>query len=175
MSLHTIMDQQFKRVLDYLGLRGLVPHEYESTVLPVVVVGEMQQPSLIAEAINIAGGTAIFTVPAGESWEILAIGGLASQAAGTVAYRFGLHWYDSNSARSFQVPIFAESDSVGEVMSCTLTLNGTRRWLQRPSPKFIVGQGFQLAALNIAGDGTRQNNFVWLMYRRHGERLTDLS
>jgi hypothetical protein len=167
------MDQILRRVLDYLGLRGVVQHEYEQTVVPTLMIGDLSQTVLVREALNIPVGNAIFTVPAGETWEIVALGGISNQTIGAVAFRWSLTWNDVNTGRNFLVPFWQEVDNTGEVLSITHTLNTNKRWSARPIKQMLVAEGYQLQQVGLAGDGTRTMANGWVMYRKFGERLVE--
>ena len=82
--LQAIQDEVIKRALNFFGLRGPVTHDYESTVLPVVVIGDLGQPTL-----SLQSGSLITSpwplVPNSKVWRPIMASGRITQSGGTIA------------------------------------------------------------------------------------------
>lgn len=175
MSLIQVQDDIFRRVLDFLGLRGVVPHGYESTVLPVLHVGNMGQRTIVKRATPfVPSGNAIFTVPAGETWRVLAISGNSAQTGGTVAHRFGMQWNEQTTGETFLLPIYSQIDTRPESLTVTATLNASINWCTWIRQEFLVPAGWQLREILYAGDGSVTMQTCFIQFQRLGERLVDL-
>jgi len=171
MSAFRADDAKLKDVLAFFGLTSEVrSHDYESTILPVVNVGEDRKPLILREAVaNVVLGDPIFTVPDNELWDVYHLGGLSNQTVGTVAYRWSLSWSYPTGGQIL-VPFFQEVDNVNECLSTTHTLNVSRRWVAYPR-RMIVGPGNRLTQLNLLGDGTRVMASCTILYRKLSETL----
>ena len=174
-------DDALRRVLAYFGLRSITsPHDYEATVIPTVSVGDLGQvqSAITRTSINVVSNLADFPAPpAGESWRILAFGGLYTQAAGAVAgnLRFTVRDWGSSAATVLLLPFFVDQIA-GDVTEDTwhpVTLNTSVRFMGYLRNPFIIGPGQRIAA-NPGGDGTRTVTDLILLVNKLGGSLSEL-
>jgi len=173
--LHTIQDDILKRVLDFFGLRNFVPHEYESTIFPVVLVGNLEQPQIQQTGIDTLLSTDHFTVPTGETWVPLWHSAGVVQSAGTVGGTMEMQVL-SGPAPTFtriRIPFFA-GVGLGETLRHAQTLNTTQRYFCIFPPGMLLGPGSRVQLAQTGGDGsftyvTTTDNV--LCYRHLGEPL----
>lgn len=172
-----IQDQQFKRVLDALGLRGTIQHLYEPHILPVVSLGDIPSPTIAATTSGaIVNGNPIWTVPTGESWEVLYATGFNTQAAGTVAPQLGIAIFGFVNGAVAWFPWHRDTLTVGENLTQVFPLNVAARWFCRFPPKTLPGPNQTIGTFSIAGDGTISTlTGALLVYRRWADPLLAIS
>jgi hypothetical protein len=171
---HLINDDIIRRTLNFFGLRGEVKHEYQPTVLPVVVIGDLSQPAKWVTNIQV-GTQLMHTVPKGETWKIMEIAGSVIQAAGATALTYGiLLELASGSVITMHVPFWPRATVEVERIQRTITLNGTETFTARlPKPIYLPSEA-RMSINQIAGDGTITFQ-MHVQYQVIGERLVDFS
>lgn len=172
MSLHQIEDQQFKVLLDYLGLRGVVQHAYESTIIPVISIGTLPHISEVIDSnANIAVGSSVYTVPARETWELIQWSGAIAQSGATIAPNLMVTTVGPSGADNLWHPYYRQGGGTQQ-LSNIFTLNSVERFVVDFIKPMLLGSGCSLLFFPIAGDGTlnvQQN--AQLLIRRYGENL----
>lgn len=178
--IHTIQDQPFKRSLDYLGLRGVVPHDYESTVLPTLSVGNMGQQTTFERPVNFNPTLDLWLVPQGETWRPYVLTGILTQAAGVTAARWILQFLTGGGAlfAIMHLPAFfsqAATFSAGPVLGFTAPLNTSTNFHLIFPPGLLMPSGSRIQISATPGDGTLSiDQQAMLVYNRLGERLVDV-
>ena len=172
--LHGINDDVLRRALDFFGLRGPVPHDYESTVLPVLQVGNVEQYLICTQIAGVTPiGNNLFSVPRGESWRLISLCGTLSQTGGTVALVAQLNavWVDVQKMAVY--PGFKDTN-LGEQLNLGPALNNSCIFSYRFPDRTILSEGCKLIFVLIAGDGTVSTTTpTKLIYERIGERLIE--
>lgn len=166
-----INDERFLRILNALGLRGIVQHVYEPTVAPVLIAGEFAQQIFqqVGQQANPPG--AYTTVPKGETWELLLFSGGLQQAAGTVAPNYRLAMQQLGGVPSYY-PFFFHTAQ--ELVVQAPALNTSSRFSCRFPVKTYLTEGMSLLFEIPVGDGTF--SYVGspvLVFRRFLERLLE--
>lgn len=173
-----ISDQQFKRVLDFLGLRGIVQHDYVSTIIPTIQVGTMPDPTEFANS----GGSAIvigqpfFSVPSGETWAPVMFTGTIAQVAGTIAPQIAMQISPMSGGGLLLCPCYSSQQSGGEVLNAVMTLNSSVRITVHFKEGLLMPSGSNLTAFAFAGDGTISLSAAGiLVFRRYRDVITTQS
>jgi hypothetical protein len=152
-----IQDDILRRCLDFFGLRGVVTHAYEETVLPVVLIGDLGQPTRLILSNNVSINNPWIAVPTGKCWRPLYASGQITQAAGTVARVYSIGW-QLNSILAGNFPFFAATsnvaNTVSEIIERLMVLNTTDNFVVRFPPGLILPAGSILSLFALAGDGT---------------------
>ena len=168
-----VNDDIIRRALDFFGLRGIVQHEYESAVQPVVVVGDLEGPTIVQRFTNIVDGSPFCTVPVGESWRLLSLHGLHTQSAAAVAVSTILVAQLPEPVNTHRFAGFTDVAASVEQLRLTFVLNQSNHFLYRFPPKTIIGPNTRVFFANFAGDGTITSTGA-VVFQRLGEKLTDL-
>lgn len=168
-----IQDDIIRRALDFFGLRGVVPHEYEATVVPVTVIGDLDGPTIVQRFTNVTDGSPFCTVPQGESWRLLSVHGLHTQSAATTAVQTILVAQVPEPVNTHRFAGFTDIAAAVEQLRITFGLNLTNHFLYRMPPKTIIGPNSRVFFANFQGDGTITSTGV-VVYQRLGEKLVDL-
>jgi hypothetical protein len=173
MANEQIQDDVLRRALDYFGLRGTIPHEYVSAVLPTISVGNLRNPEIHKAMVpNIIAGAAAF-FPFGETWHPIFWSGNLIQAAGAVAPIWECQAFAGSSGNTrMSLPSWVNQDV--EVIAHPMTLNSTVRFAVRFPIDFLLGPGMTLTWDTNAGDGNRTIGNSILVYERFGETLASL-
>lgn len=178
MGVVQIQDDAFRRVLRFLGLRSRLEHEYESTVRPVLVVGDLGQPTSVIETAGgvLAGGLlTLFTVPQGESWRLLAMTGTLTQAGGAVAGTFRLILADWSTTQFIPVPFYTDQNlTLGEQTAQSFTLNSANRYSVWHRSKIILGPGQRVRINTATADGTLTAGAAIIIVQKLGGVLTEV-
>jgi hypothetical protein len=179
--LHLIQDDIIRRALDFFGLRGVIPHQYEATIVPVLVVGETGSPLILQRPTPPLNPLAdIWLVPPGESWHPILLAGTLTQAAAVTTARWRLQFLSASGA-SFgtqNLPALWDSlatFSVGEATLFTPAINQQTNFTVRFPKDFTMGPGSRITFIAAPGDGVvtiEPQSF--LMYQRVGERMVEL-
>lgn len=169
---YAVQDDIVRRALDFFGLRGFIPHDYETTIQPIVILGNLEQPQIQTDNfLNSTPSTDLFLVPAGELWKPLSLAFAVTQSAGTVAPSYAVGYLSSSGATFFQqrIPAYFGSN-VGDSLSFNASLNGTTRFYVRFPDNLLMPPGSRLQYLAPTGDGTFSLVAEGgLIYRRLGE------
>lgn len=168
--LHQIQDDIIRRALDFLGLRGIVTHDYESTVLPIVSIGNLSQPTLARQFNAVTDGAPIATVPVGESWRLHSIRMSHTQTAGAVQVQTILIAQLPGPTTLYSFPGITDVSTAQETLKLILTLNGSNNIDFKMRPETIVPPGCNIFLSNLQGDGTITSSGV-IVYNRLGEGL----
>jgi hypothetical protein len=151
-----IQDEIIKRAIDFFGLRGVLPHDYEATVLPIVSIGDLGQRTLSLQ--SGASFTQPFPlVPSGKVWRPIAFSGRVNQSGGVAA--IVLQWTIQGLGNvGMQIPYFMSpsnaSDLSGEQIKRTFTLNIATDIFVRFHRDLLIPAGGTFAPILFAGDGT---------------------
>lgn len=173
-----IQDDIIRRALDFFGLRGVVPHDYEATVLPVSVIGNLEQPAIVRIVSGpLVSGTDLMIVPPGETWKPLLFAGLITQTAGTTSPRYRLNALQVAGYNFDLRATFASlTTSSTEVLAFSAGLNQQTRFYCDFGNDVLMPEGMSLQFIQTGGDGVIvASNQTFLMYRRLGERLVNLA
>src|SRR5262245_58316068 len=114
-----IQDDILRRCLDFFGLRGVVPHDYESTILPTVNIGNLGQPTKYQLSVGTSVNSPWGAVPAGKCWRPLVATGSVVQAGGTVAIVYGIS-VALNGVLSMRFPFFRAQSNAADTSSDNL-------------------------------------------------------
>lgn len=166
-----IQDDIIRRCLNFFGLRGVVQHNYENTILPTVSIGDLSQPTKISQ-VNLgpfAGSVPLFTVPTGETWRLIMAQLILTQSGGTVIVSYGLEML-TNSGIFFEFPQWPLVSGVAPTVRRDMTLNGTAQGFYQFPPNTLMGAGSSLIPVFHSGDGLK-NQQCFLMYQILGENL----
>jgi hypothetical protein len=157
MTAQLIQDDIIRRCLDFFGLRGVVTHAYEQTVLPVVIIGDLGQPTRLILSNSTSINNPWIPVPTGKCWRPLYASGQITQAAGTVARVYSIGW-QNNGLLAGNFPFFAAqstvANTVGEIIERLMVLNSTDNFVIKFPPGLILPAGSIVSAFALAGDGT---------------------
>jgi len=152
-----IQDDIIRRALDFFGLRGVVTHEYQQTVIPVVVIGDLGQPQRLILSTSTNINSPFGAVPTGRCWRPIYWFGSVTQAAGTVARTYAIGWQFNGLLRG-QFPFYRSTsngnDTLNENIQRQMTLNTTDNFLVNFTPGILLPAGSILSILALAGDGT---------------------
>lgn len=152
-----IQDDILRRCLDFFGLRGVVTHSYEQTVLPTVNIGDLGQPTRLIRSTNTSINSPWGAVPLNKSWRPIYAAGQITQAAGAAArvYAIGWQW---NAIQQGLFPFWAAQstvgNTVGEIITRLMVLNTTDNFVVKFPPNFILPAGAIIDLIGLAGDGT---------------------
>jgi len=179
---YPIQDDPLRRVLRFFGLRSITaPHDYEATVSPIVIVGDLGQVQTAITnvgPITVAGNLADFPAPPkDESWRILGFGGLYNQSAGAVAgnLRFTIRDWGASAGTVMLLPFYVDQ-IVGDTQEQTwhpVTLNTSVRFWNMFRTPIVIGPGQRVAA-NPGGDGTRTVTDLIVLVQKLGGALSEL-
>ncbi|MGL5934723.1 MAG: hypothetical protein ACRCZI_03770 [Cetobacterium sp.] len=172
---HLIQDDIIRRALDFFGLRGVVQHGYEPIVSPVVVIGDLGQPTRMILSTNTSINDPWGAVPKNKCWRPIYASGTITQAAGAVARTYAIGW-QHNGVLAGLFPFFRSqdtgADTVGENIHRTMTLNSTDNWVVRFPQNLLIPAGAIISLFAIAGDGTTSITLgARLMVQELGENL----
>jgi hypothetical protein len=173
MALHLVQDSTLRRVLDFLGLRGIVQHEYESTILSTIEVAKLPSPIQVRIVTGtLIPGVDLVQVPQDETWEPILFFAEITQSAGAVVPRYTLNALQSGFFFDLESTYATQTLSGSHVLSFTAGLNETTSVYCDFSHGVLLAPGTSIQYLNQGGNGTIvMNNQAFLMYRRLGERL----
>ncbi|MGH8755347.1 MAG: hypothetical protein ACREU0_05905 [Burkholderiales bacterium] len=170
-----IQDDILRRCLDFFGLRGVITHNYEQTVIPVVLIGDLGQPTrlILSNSTNINNPWG--AVPTGKCWRPLYIFAAITQAAGTVARTYGVGW-QSNGIQQGQFVFYHSLNNGNNVQNENIqrqmVLNTTDNVIVKFPPGFLLPSGAIIDFLALAGDGTTSIALgATLMVQELGENL----
>ena len=175
--LHQIQDEILKRVLDFFGLRGVVSHDYESTVLPVVSIGDLGQKTVSLQSGNTLP-TVFTTVPVGKVWRPLMLAGRITQTGGVTAITLSVQ-VTGLSGPGFNIPFYTAPsggpDTSGLQIRRTFALNTVNDILAVFPEGLLIPAGGTVLVGAIAGDGTiSMSANSSLMVQELGEGLVSL-
>jgi hypothetical protein len=154
--LHLIQDEIIKRALDFFGLRGVVQHGYEATVLPVIQIGDLGQRTLsLQSTTSVAAPFA--NCPTGKVWRPIAFSGRITQTGGTVGITLsfaigGLG--NSGLLLPFQSAPSGTADNNPPSLKKTFTLNTVNDVTIVFPQDLLIPAGNSLFGILAAGDGT---------------------
>jgi len=164
----SIQDDVIKRAIDFFGLRGVIPHDYESTIVPTVNVGNLGQRTLSIFTSGLMGATQFGPVPAGKTWRPIVLTARFTQAGGAVALVFA--W----NAGGILVPFFPAQTGVGTTTSLILRRGATLNTVNDTTLMFpsdlLVSEGLTIQPQVDAGDGALSWNGT-LLVQELGEVL----
>lgn len=178
---YPIQDDALRRCLKFFGLRSIIePHNYEATVSPVVMVGDLGQvqSAVTVSSITVSGNLADFpSPPKDESWRVLGFCGLYNQSAGAVAgnLRFTVRGWGASAGTILLLPFYIDqiATDVTEDTWHAVALNTSVRFLCTLRNPFIITPG-QIIAANPGGDGTRTVTDLILLVNKLGGVLSEL-
>jgi hypothetical protein len=165
-----IQDDYFRRITDMFGLRGHVPHNYEETVSPVVIAASMCQPTNVAQGLLVSG--TVWTVPTGECWKPIVMGGQFTQTGGTIALTavMRLNLKGAGTVARIVLPCYFSSLAGGPALRATNTLNTPMDFYHEFADNVLLNPGTTIEFAVAAGDGTIGiANAPQLMYWKVGE------
>lgn len=180
MSLFQIQDDIIRRALDYFGLRGVVSHGYESTVIPTVSIGDLSAPLIAQRSVGNTPATDLWLVPQNESWRPILLMTTLVQAAGTTAARWKVLYLSASGASFFSMSLPSlwsnvAAFSVGEALLFTAALNTGTDVVTRFPDRFLMGPGSRIQITAAPGDGViTADAQSLLVYQRIGERMVEL-
>jgi len=170
---YQIQDDIIRRCLDFFGLRGPIDHEYEATVTPVVLVGDLSQPTIARRFAAITDGNPLVTVPDGECWELISLTASHTQAGGAVAAHLLLIAQLPEPINIYRfIGITDIAASVPSLRVIT-TLNATNFCTWNFPARTTVSSNTRIFTANYQGDGTLTMTGV-VVYRKLGERLLEI-
>ena len=178
--LHTVQDDSLKRVLDFLGLRGVVIHDYESTVLPVILVGDVGQPTEYRDPLTVNGpGLDNWIVDAGETWRPIILAGTLIQSAGAVGPIWGWDWLTGASPTFTRVPLPAIWGTIAlrpaaETLTFTPAVNSTTNFIIRFPREMLMGSGSRIQWSSGPGDGALSIGSAKLLLHSFTEPLIQI-
>lgn len=154
--LQAIQDEVIKRALDFFGLRGPVTHDYESTILPTVLIGDLGQ-----RTISLQSGSS-FTAPwascpTGKVWRPIMASGRISQSGGAVAPIFHLALSGLGDP-GFWIPFYVSqaltANTNGQQIRHAVTLNSVFDFTVVFPHDLLIPGGGSIGFGLAAGDGT---------------------
>jgi len=171
---HVIQDDIIHRAISYFGLRGPIGHSYEGTVVPVVLIGDLGQPTVMQSFSSVGEGNSIFTVPQSETWRPIMMSGEYLQTGGT-APTTGLVLEARNPSVAtprFRFPFYYGTEQPSQMKNPALNAAGIPWHVAFPRD-FTLPSGWSLRFNNaiLAGDGTRSVTNVVILYVRIFESL----
>lgn len=151
-----IQDDIIKRAIDFFGLRGVIPHDYEATVLPVVSIGNLGQRTIALQSTT-DPAVPFANCPTGKVWRPIAFSGRITQAGGavavTIAFTIGGLGNVGLVLPFFSAPSGTASTN-GVQLRQTFGLNTVNDVTLLFPPGLLIPAGSSFNGLLSAGNGT---------------------